>query len=115
MYTKAKRTILAKLKHPGVVKLLDCFEEDHRGYLVLEFVEGTPIHDLVSRKGPLNEAEGSREIAISICQVMTYLHSFSPAIIHGDLTPENLILKKKMARSALSTSLLPTTTQKKGN
>ncbi|MBP6743722.1 serine/threonine protein kinase [bacterium] len=90
---KSEAEILAKLKHPGVVKLLDCFEEDHRGYLVLEFVEGTPIHDLVSRKGPLNEAE-VREIAISICQVMTYLHSFSPAIIHGDLTPENLILRK---------------------
>jgi serine/threonine-protein kinase len=25
---------------------------------------------------------------------MSYMHSFSPAIIHGDLTPENLILKK---------------------
>lgn len=90
---KSEAAILARLKHPGVVKLLDCFEEDHRGYLVLEFVVGTAIHDLVSRHGPFSEAE-AREIAISICQVMTYLHSFAPAIIHGDLTPENLILKE---------------------
>jgi hypothetical protein len=90
---KSEAAILAKLKHPGVVKLLDCFEEDHRGYLVLEFVEGTPIHDLVSDRGAFAEAE-AREIAISLCQVMGYMHSFSPAIIHGDLTPENLILKK---------------------
>ncbi len=90
---RCEALILAKLKHPGVVKLLDCFEEDHRGYLVLEFVEGTPIHDLVSNRGAFAEAE-AREIAISLCQVMSYMHSFKPAIIHGDITPENLILKK---------------------
>ncbi|MDP3508352.1 MAG: serine/threonine-protein kinase [Candidatus Melainabacteria bacterium] len=90
---KSEATILAKLNHPGVVKLLDCFEEDHRGYLVLEFVVGTPIHDLVSMHGSFSEAK-AREIAISLCQVMAYMHSFSPAIIHGDITPENLILKE---------------------
>ncbi|MFA7337604.1 MAG: serine/threonine-protein kinase [Candidatus Obscuribacterales bacterium] len=90
---KSEAAILAKLNHPGVVKLLDCFEEDHRGYLVLEFVEGTPIHDLVSNRGAFSEAE-AREIAISLCQVMAYMHSRSPAVIHGDLTPENLILKE---------------------
>jgi serine/threonine protein kinase len=63
---KSEATILAKLNHPGVVKLLDCFEEDHRGYLVLEFVEGTPIHDLVSMHGAFSEAEGSRNCHFTV-------------------------------------------------
>ncbi|CAN5331314.1 hypothetical protein BH11CYA1_BH11CYA1_34040 [soil metagenome] len=90
---KSEASILAKLKHPGLVKLIDCFEEDHRGYLVLDFIVGTPIHDLVSRHGPIAEGQAIA-MTISLCQVMAYLHSFSPPIIHGDLTPENLILKE---------------------
>ncbi len=90
---KSEAAILARLKHSGVVKLLDCFEEDYRGYLVLELVKGVPIHDLISRQGALREAE-VKAIAISLCQTVAYLHSFSPPIIHGDLTPENIILRE---------------------
>ncbi len=82
--------ILGRINHPSIVKLLDCFVEDHRGYIVLDYVDGDSLKTMVSQNGPLQEAL-VREVAIAVCDILTYLHSFRPAIVHRDLTPDNLL------------------------
>jgi len=47
--------MLSKLNNPAVVKLLDVFVEDHRGYLVLEFIDGINLRDYVVKNGPVPE------------------------------------------------------------
>jgi serine/threonine-protein kinase len=84
--------ILRTIDHPHIVKLLNEFTEDHRGYLVLEYVQGTPLKTLVAREGPQPEAT-VRDWALQICDILEYLHSLDPPIIHRDLTPDNLILQ----------------------
>jgi tRNA A-37 threonylcarbamoyl transferase component Bud32 len=84
--------ILQKIDHPNIVKLLDEFTEDHRGYLVMEYVRGTQLKALVAQEGPQPEAT-VRELALQICDILDYLHSMDPPIIHRDLTPDNLILQ----------------------
>jgi tRNA A-37 threonylcarbamoyl transferase component Bud32 len=88
---KHESDILTCLDHPGVVKLLDCFVEDYRGYLVLEFVEGCSLKELVQNEGPQSE-KFVREVGAQLCRVLIYLHDLYPAVIHRDLTPDNIML-----------------------
>lgn len=82
-------SILARVNHPNVVKLYDVFTEDRRVYLVLEHVEGQSLRRLVSKNGPVSQAEAVR-IGVESCKVLTYLHSLG--IVHRDFTPDNIIL-----------------------
>ena len=88
---KHESDILTRLDHPGVVKLLDCFVEDYRGYLVLEFVDGRSLKELVESEGPQSESF-VRSVGAKLCQVLIYLHDFYPPVIHRDLTPDNVML-----------------------
>jgi tRNA A-37 threonylcarbamoyl transferase component Bud32 len=85
--------ILKQLDHDQVVKLIDFFLEDHRGYLVLEHIDGASLRDLVLKEGPLSESR-VRELAAQMCTIQHYLHELSPPVVHRDFTPDNLILRK---------------------
>ncbi len=84
--------ILSKISHPLIVKLLDCFVEDHRGYMVLEYVEGKTLKESVRDNGPMDERDALKHLVL-ICETVEYLHSLQPPIIHRDITPDNLILQ----------------------
>lgn len=88
---KHESDILSRLDHPGVVKLIDCFVEDYRGYLVLEFVEGRSLKELVQSEGAQSE-NFVRAVGAKLCQVLIYLHDCYPPVIHRDLTPDNIML-----------------------
>lgn len=83
--------LLQSLRHNGIVKLFDSFVEDGRGYLVLEYVEGTTLKDLIASKGPLNSSDVVG-LAVQVCDVLEYLHGLVPPIVHRDLTPDNLMM-----------------------
>ena len=82
--------LLGSLDHPHIVKLLDFFAEDRRVYLMLEHVKGQSLRQLVREKGRLPERQ-VRAITAQLCQVVGYLHNQTPALIHRDLTPDNII------------------------
>lgn len=83
--------LLQKLDHPQVVKLIDFFFEDHRGYLVMELIEGNSLRSIVQKEGPFLESL-VRDLALQMCDILEYLHSQSPPVVHRDFTPDNLIL-----------------------
>ncbi len=85
--------ILSKLDHERIVKLIDFFIEDHRGYLVLERIDGMSLRQKVSAEGRLTENE-VRSLALQMCEMLEYLHGLEPPVVHRDFTPENLILSK---------------------
>lgn len=88
---KKEALLLSSLNHPGILKLLDNFVWDHRAYLVLEFIDGKTLRQLVQESGTLAE-DKVVEIAILICDILSYLHNQSPQIVHRDLAPDNLML-----------------------
>lgn len=88
---KNEALLLSKLTHPGIVKLLDNFVEDHRAYLVLEHIEGTSLRTLVKERGPL-PPEAVSDIARQVFDFLDYIHTLSPPVIHRDLTPDNLMV-----------------------
>lgn len=85
--------ILRQLDHNQIVKLIDFFVEDHRGYLVLEHIDGSSLREIVLASGSLPESD-VRRLALQMCKMLGYLHSLTPPVVHRDFTPDNLILHK---------------------
>ena len=82
--------IMRSLDHPGIVKTRGSFVEDHRAYLVLEYVAGKSLKDLVEEHGPFSEEDCVR-FGMEMCDILRFLHSQSPPVVHQDFTPDNLL------------------------
>ena len=89
---EAEASLLSQLTHDRIVKLIDFFSEDGRVYVVLEHIEGQTLRQLVKTNGPLDQAQVVR-IALEVCDILGYLHGLTPAMVHRDLTPENIIVQ----------------------
>lgn len=85
--------LLDKLRHPQIVTLHDSFIEGHRGYLVLEYIEGESLRSKIKNEGPLSQ-DLVMQLALQMCAILEFLHGLEPAVIHRDFTPDNLILDK---------------------
>ena len=84
--------LLMKLDHPGIVHVLDCFTENDRNYLLLEYINGVDLRQLIRQNGPANESD-VLEWAIQVANTLKHLHEREQPIIHRDLTPDNLVLR----------------------
>ena len=85
--------ILATLDHPAVPEIFDYFSEDNRSFLVMEFISGKSLEEIMdSTESSLAEAD-VLNWGIQICDVLSYLHGHSPnPIIFRDLKPSNVML-----------------------
>ncbi len=85
---EAKATSM--LKHRNIVGVLD-FGTTSGGapYMVLEFVDGPSLEDLLSKEGPLEWAIG-KQLFLEICQALEYAHE--RGILHRDIKPGNILL-----------------------
>lgn len=84
--------LLMKLEHANVVRVLDSFVEQGRNYMMMEYVNGSDLRQLVLQNGPQSESY-VLEWAISIANTLKYLHEREKPIIHRDLTPDNIVLR----------------------
>ncbi len=84
--------LLQGLIHAQIVKLLDFFSEDHKTYMVFEYVDGKNLRSLVQAKQLFDENTVIR-LAQQMCTILDHLHSCSPPVIHRDFTPDNLMLE----------------------
>jgi eukaryotic-like serine/threonine-protein kinase len=85
--------ILASLSHPAIPKIFDYFSEGLRSYLVLEFIEGETLEDLMDQRRHPFEPEEVVQWGIDVCDVLAYLHSNKPPVIFRDIKPGNLMLR----------------------
>lgn len=84
--------LLLQLDHPNISKVYNHFVEDGRNYLLLEYVNGQDLRQHVKQNGPQSELQ-VLQWADHICDILEYLHSQNPPVIHRDLTPDNLVLR----------------------
>ena len=82
--------LMAKLRHPHAAMIYDSGTlPDGRLFIVMEYVEGTTLADILKRDGKLPYKKAV-DIAVSICDVLSEAHSLG--IIHRDLKPANIML-----------------------
>jgi len=83
--------VLARLSDPALPKVTDSFREGGRYYLVMEYVEGETLEDILARAGrPLPEAQILGWASV-LCDALTYLHTRQPnPVIHRDIKPVNI-------------------------
>ncbi|MBX9571414.1 MAG: serine/threonine protein kinase [Candidatus Obscuribacterales bacterium] len=84
--------LLMRVEHSSIVRILDCFTEGERNYMLLEYVNGIDLHQMVQQNGPQKESE-VLEWAVQIALAIKYLHEREEPIIHRDLTPDNIVLR----------------------
>ncbi len=86
---RREATLMMKLRHENVVGVYDHFKEGGSHYLVMEFVDGRPLSELMAREGALPETE-ARWLAGRIAKALAHIHS--RGIVHRDLKPSNVLL-----------------------
>jgi serine/threonine-protein kinase len=81
--------IAMRLDHPNVCPILRLGEADRMLYLVMPYLEGEPLSEHETRRGPISVAEGV-PLLVQICGGLGHAHELQ--IIHRDLKPENIML-----------------------
>ncbi len=78
---------LAALSHPNIVKVLDYGEQEGQPYLVMEYMPGGTLKQLI--RGPMAWQQAARLLA-PIARALQYAHG--EKIIHRDVKPANILL-----------------------
>jgi serine/threonine protein kinase/thioredoxin-like negative regulator of GroEL len=83
---------VARLSHPSIVGVYDFQDEEDFPYLVLEYVDGRTLRDVLSEQGKL-PVKVVVWAALKITTALVAAHSKS--VIHRDLRPENVLISKR--------------------
>ena len=87
---------LRALRHHGIPQVYDAFRAEWDGaqaaFLVLEYVEGTSLAEMIAARRPLDTAD-VLHLTLGLLGVLEYLHTRVPPILHRDIKPANVIVR----------------------
>ena len=86
--------MLALLDHPNLPKVNDFFIESGKLYLVMDYIDGQTLEDLLDQSASLLPEAQVLQWAEQLCEVLDYLHRCTPPIIFRDLKPGNIMLDR---------------------
>lgn len=88
---KQEYELLRGLRHPQLPRPMAYLEWEGKEYLIREYVEGVSLYEQVTAQGPFSP-DKVRTAALSLCQVLSYLHSQNPPVICRDVKPQNVVM-----------------------
>lgn len=80
---------VARLSHPNIVSIYDVGQEQDLYYLVMEYIEGKTLKEIIQEKGRL-EPQEAVEYALQLCDALQHAHESN--IIHRDIKPQNILI-----------------------
>jgi serine/threonine-protein kinase len=84
---------LARLDHPNLPKVSDHFSESDRDYLVMDFVPGQDLKEMLTSALRKGEYLAERQVlswADQLCGALEYMHTQNPPVLHRDIKPSNI-------------------------
>lgn len=87
--------VLARLDHPNLPKVSDYFTRNEREYLVMDFVAGYDLREIIEQARERGEHLDEARVlawADQLCDALSYLHNQDPPILHRDVKPSNIKL-----------------------
>jgi len=88
---KTEAMAAARLSHPNIVNIYDVGQHDDIYYIVMEYVEGKTLKQIIAEQAPLG-VERAVDIAVMICDGIGHAHE--KGIIHRDIKPHNILITK---------------------
>lgn len=82
---------LTEMDLTGIPKAYRIFEENGGVYFLREYIEGTPLSQMVMQKGGIQEREFCK-ISLKICQAVENFQKLEDPMIHRDIKPENIVV-----------------------
>jgi serine/threonine-protein kinase len=79
-----------QLSHPNIVAVYDVGEEDGLPYIVMEYVEGRTLDDLMAESGPLHP-DRAVDLVLQVCAGLEHAHA--AGLVHRDIKPQNLLVR----------------------
>lgn len=83
---------LLNLNHPGIPKLYERFNAGDLHYIIMEFIEGENLQELIHNRPRSGLEPLILKIAEQVCDVLAYIHAEN--VIHRDLKPENILVRR---------------------
>ncbi len=81
--------LAARINHANVVRVFDVAHTPALTYIVMEFVEGVALNELVRRRGPLR---GSKLLRVGIAVALGLRAGLAGGVIHRDVKPANIVI-----------------------
>jgi len=79
----------AKVHHPNIVNLIDIGEEGDTRYLVMEYVEGSTLKEMIKEQGQIPP---DRAALIALQALSALRHAHQKHIVHRDIKPQNILI-----------------------
>lgn len=87
--------LLATLSHPAIPRIFDYFSQQERSYLILEFIQGKDLENILNESSGFLPVNQVLQWAIELCDVLDYLHNHQPEpIIFRDMKPSNAMINQ---------------------
>jgi serine/threonine protein kinase len=83
---------LAGLSHPNLPDVYDCLVQDDCAYLVMQYVAGRTLAQLVDEEDGFLEVQTVLSWASDLLSALIYLHDQDPPVIHRDIKPSNVCI-----------------------
>ncbi len=83
--------LVTMLDHPNIIGIHDYGQRDNLFYMVMEFIEGPSLDDLLEHEAPVS-TERARHIMAQVMEALAHAHQ--KGIVHRDLKPDNILIQK---------------------
>lgn len=85
---------LAALDHPGLVKAHDLFEENGRYFMVMNYISGKTVAEMLAQRQEPFELDSIMGWLKQLMDILEFLHQQNPPILYRDMKPGNIMIDR---------------------